>query len=84
MCRTLWLSNNKLTSVPGSLGQLHKLRQFYIDNNAITELPEGLAALGDTLDKLYAHGNPLTHIPEPLNDVLVQQGAVPADIPRKH
>jgi hypothetical protein len=49
--RELNLRNNKLTSLPESIGALQQLRQLDLRGNPLTHLPEAIAAL-PRLEKL--------------------------------
>jgi Leucine-rich repeat (LRR) protein len=49
--------------VPGWIGRLTRLRTLDIGHNALTSLPDSMAAL-QALEILYVHDNPLAVLPE--------------------
>lgn len=58
----LGLGNNQLTSLPGSLGDLTSLVDFYLYNNQITSLPSEIGNLVN-LNTLWLYNNQLTSLP---------------------
>ena len=58
----LIITDNRLTSLPRSLGKLHKLQKFTTAGNKLTSLPEEMAAC-HKLELLRISANELTHIP---------------------
>ena len=61
--RTLFLTNNKLTSLPDSLCTLSNLHCLYLNNNLISYLPESFGNLSN-LRFLWIQNNCLTKLPE--------------------
>ena len=59
----LILTDNKLSSLPESIGDLSKLRKFPIAGNTLTSLPESMAKCRD-LELIRLSANRLTEIPE--------------------
>ena len=57
------LSDNKITSIPQSLGQLSNLTDLHLDSNEITSIPEAIGQLGN-LTSLGLSGNQITAIPD--------------------
>lgn len=53
-------SNNNMTGVPAEIGQLSKLQKLNYSNNKITDFPNEIANLKNTLKELNVSGNPLT------------------------
>ena len=53
---------NRLTSLPDSVGRLSRLRELHLRNNKLTSLPESLGMLRE-LRHLDLRGNPLSHLP---------------------
>lgn len=54
------VSYNNMTGVPAEIGQVNKLQTLNYSYNKITELPNELANLKNTLKELNLTGNPLT------------------------
>ena len=53
-------SNNNMTGVPAEIGQLSKLQTLNYSNNKITDFPNEISNLKNTLKVLNVSGNPLT------------------------
>ncbi|MEZ0485070.1 leucine-rich repeat domain-containing protein [Fibrella aquatica] len=64
----LYLSNNQLTTLPGSIGVMKHLRQLFIDENPITALPNEIEQL-DSLRTLVLGGNQLTTLPSSIGSL---------------
>lgn len=62
------LANNKLKSLPNSVGKLNKLRFFEIENNDIEILPGSIGELSD-LTELNLHNNNLKIVPDSIKSV---------------
>lgn len=58
----LIITDNKLTSLPRSLGKLHKLQKFSTAGNKLTNLPQEMQACHN-LELLRISANELSHIP---------------------
>ena len=58
----LILTNNRLTRLPPSLGELRRVRKLMLSGNRLTELPASLSAC-TSLELLRLAGNGLTAIP---------------------
>jgi len=58
----LVLSNNQLTTLPESVGQLSQLQILRLDGNRLTTLPEALRKL-TRLEQLYLHDNEALGLP---------------------
>lgn len=54
------VSNNNMTGVPAEIGQLSKLQTLNYSNNKITDFPNEIANLKNSLKVLNVSGNPLT------------------------
>ena len=69
----LAVSDRNLTSLPESIGQLHKLQILVLSDNRLASLPESMGQL-QTLVNLYLDGNQLTSLPDSigqLQDLLI-------------
>ena len=62
------LSNNKLTSLPTSLGNLRSLKTLNVSNNQIAELPYTIGLL-KSVRMLDATHNSLKEVPEEIGDM---------------
>jgi len=60
----LGLHSNRLTHLPGEIGQLSQLRTLDLGSNQLTHLPEELGHLS-RLQLLALHNNPDLQIPPP-------------------
>ena len=67
------VSDDQLTSLPESLGNLTALTTLYLHGNQLTSLPESLGNL-TALTTLYLHGNQLTSLPESLGNLTALTG----------
>lgn len=59
---TLKLDNNKISSIPGTIGALKKLRSLSIANNNLSTLPDEISQL-EALFELDVHSNSLNVLP---------------------
>lgn len=57
----LWLSSNRIPSVPPEISKLSALRRLHLDHNLITELPDSLCEM-NRLEVLYLNHNRLTSV----------------------
>ena len=64
------LSNNELTSLPSSIGDLSKLCKLFLSNNGLTSLPSSIGNLSK-LQILYVSDNELTFLPESISQLSV-------------
>ena len=55
-------SDNQLTGLPDSVGQLSRLRELHLRNNKLTTVPGSIGALLQ-LRQIDLLGNPLTYLP---------------------
>ena len=58
-------TENKLTSIPGAISQLSRLRELHLRNNRLTTLPDAIRQLAE-LRQLDLRGNPLRDLPAAL------------------
>jgi Leucine-rich repeat (LRR) protein len=65
---TLYLSGNRLPSVPESFDKVTSLEELDLSDNQLTSLPDGLGKL-TKLKALYLSGNRLSNLPESLGKV---------------
>ncbi len=56
-------TDNRLTSLPDSIGRLRRLRELHLRNNHLPTLPESIGQLLE-LRQIDLRGNPLTHLPD--------------------
>ena len=66
--KELDLSDNQLTSLPESIGDLAQLKELDLGNNQLTSLPERIGDLAQ-LKELYLDNNQLTSLPERIGDL---------------
>ncbi|NUO01666.1 MAG: leucine-rich repeat domain-containing protein, partial [Saprospiraceae bacterium] len=59
------LNNNPLASVPGTVGQLARLKELYLDGNRVRKLPDAIGRL-TALETLSAQGVILDTVPKGL------------------
>jgi internalin A len=60
---TLYLSNNRLASLPESLRELTSLRTLFLSNNTFSALPESVRGM-TSLENLYVSNNQIAMLPE--------------------
>ncbi|CAM1368156.1 hypothetical protein [Tenacibaculum xiamenense] len=58
----LWLSKNKIRSIPTEIGQLKGLKQILLDENQLETIPSGIGGL-ENLYSLYLYKNKITSLP---------------------
>ncbi len=66
--KSLNLSENKLTSLPKTIGQLHKLEELSLDLNKLTSLPKTIGQL-TSLKWLSLRSNKLTSLPKTIGQL---------------
>ena len=59
---TLSLSGNKISALPEWLGSLPKLKELFVDNNSLKEIPNRLT-ISKSLSLISVCSNKLTHLP---------------------
>ena len=64
----LWLSGNKLTSLPAEIGQLRSLRELWLIRNQLTSLPAEIGQL-TSLKLLWLTRNQLTSVPVAVHEL---------------
>lgn len=57
----LWLSSNKIPSIPPEISKLSALRRLHLDHNLISQLPDSLCEMS-RLEVLYLNHNRLTSV----------------------
>jgi hypothetical protein len=67
-CTELDLSNQKLTSLPDSIGNLINLKEFYCNINNLTSLPDSIGNLIN-LQKFYCNNNQIIFLPASLGNL---------------
>jgi len=67
------LTNNQLTSLPESIGDLSNLESLYLQFNQLTTLPESIGDLS-SLTRLYLSSNQLTTLPESFCNLSIDWG----------
>ena len=60
---TLYLSDNKLTTIPSVLSGLTSLKALYLDNNAYTSFQYNMKYIVPSLRKLSLKGNRISDLP---------------------
>lgn len=65
---TLLISNNTLSSLPSSFGQLSALKQLNLEGNRIKEFPSSLSGLKN-LDAVNLSKNEIKHIPDNVQNI---------------
>jgi Leucine-rich repeat (LRR) protein len=66
---SLDLSDNELTKLPSSIGQLEKLNTLWLSENQLTSLPESIGDL-ESLSMLFLMRNQLTSLPEAIGNLI--------------
>jgi len=66
--KTLYLSDNQLTELPDSIGNLTKLERLSLVMNQLTELPEWIGNLTNLI-KLELNINQLTELPDSIGNL---------------
>ncbi|HEC38620.1 hypothetical protein LCGC14_1322490 [marine sediment metagenome] len=64
----LWLSFNKIKTLPKTLGNLKKLKVLDIGHNLLTEVPDSITNL-TLLEEIWISGNQINNIPEKIKKI---------------
>jgi Leucine-rich repeat (LRR) protein len=67
--KKLWLSNNALTAIPSTIGQLSSLELLSLSKNALTTLPSTIGQL-TSLQRLELADNCLTSLPSTIHQLV--------------
>lgn len=63
------LSHCSITDLPGEVGVMKNVRVFNLANNCLTDLPEALVGMKETLKELDLTGNQFTDFPKVVYDI---------------